>query len=146
MVMVTRILQVPAVRNYLFDGKQMDTITVLGWFVLATLSLAIARQLSEQNVISYHGFPYYKFNKKLLESFENNDPALVTDPYNLLGNVLPPSSKENTLTAQSCYETDFLAQSAKVGNYIQRTNNFRHATPDNCSSPLTEFVGKFYSN
>ena len=45
-----------------------------------------------------------------------------------------------TLTAQSCFEKDFMAQSSKTGNFIQRTNNFRHEEPDNCSAPLTEFV------
>jgi hypothetical protein len=66
--------------------------------------------------------------------------------YALLKGVLPTKRTEGTLTAKTCYETDFLAQTEKVGNYIQRTNNYRHETPDNCSAPLTEMVDSFYKN
>lgn len=75
--------------------------------------------------------------------------ADIKDPresYALLKGVLPTKRQEGTLTAKSCYETDFLSQTAKVGNYIQRTNNYRHETPDNCSAPLTEMVDSFYKN
>lgn len=59
---------------------------------------------------------------------------------------LREAQSADTLTAKTCYEKDFLAQTAKTGNYIQRTNNYRHGAPDNCSAPLTEFVGSFYKN
>lgn len=67
-----------------------------------------------------------------------------TGSYSLLTGVLPEKTKPGDLTAKSCYKTDFLAHTDKVGNYIQRTNNFRHGNPDSCSSPLTEFVQSFY--
>ena len=31
-----------------------------------------------------------------------------------------------------------------IGNYGQQTNNCRRSHPDNCSTPLTEFVGSTY--
>ena len=127
-------------------------VSILGWVVLITLSLGIARQLSEQKTIDSfpvgNSLPYYKLDKRLLEQFENtqSSPADIKSDYKLLSDVLAPSRASANLTAKTCYEKDFLSQTAKTGNYIQRTNNFRHAAPDNCSSPLTEFVDNFYSN
>jgi len=108
--------------------KGDKVLTVLGWFVLGTLILAIARQLSEQKYLpTHHGASYNRprWNRKLLEFFSNPE-------------------KREQLTAKSCYEKDFMAKIQKTGNYLQRTNNYLHATPDNCSAPLTEFVGTFY--
>jgi hypothetical protein len=136
-----------------------NTITVLAWIVFATLILAIARQLSEQRG------NYYMFIKEGFEDTGSEDSDKVhgkmspasTSPgpidlenpresFNLLNDVLKPIENKNLYTAKSCYSNDFIAQSAKTGNYIQRTNNFRHAAPDNCSAPLTELVGSFYKN
>ena len=111
-------------------------ITILSWLVLITLSIGIARQLSEQKML------YPVKIENLLEKFDN--PAQVSDKYTLL--PLETTNIAGNLTAKTCYEKDFLAQTTKTGNYIQRTNNFRHAAPDNCSAPLTEFVGSFYKN
>jgi hypothetical protein len=161
------------------SSQQMDTekmISALSWFVMATLALAIARQLSEQKQLvefpsSAGGLSYNRpgWNKPLLERFENQEPdyygsvkgvddkvevssgnpadASITNmhqPYSLLGDVLPVKRTDGTLTAKTCYQKDFLAQSNKTGNYLQRTNNFVHAEPDNCSAPLTEMVDSFY--
>lgn len=104
-------------------------IQVLGWVAMGSLALAIARQLSEQkvyNIIPTNFGDVHRWNKGLLENFTN--PALSS------------GQKLGDLTAQTCYEKDFMAQSAKVGNFIQRTNNFRHEKPDNCSAPLTQMV------
>lgn len=152
------------------------TIIVLSWFVMASLALAIARQLSEQQELiafpsSFGGLSYNRpgSNKPLLEQFENQEPdsygnvkgvddktevssgnpaaAQITnlhDPYSLLADVLPTKRTNGTLTAKTCYQKDFLAQSNKTGNYLQRTNNFVHSAPDNCSAPLTEMVDSFY--
>lgn len=87
----------------------------------------------------------------------NDDPAysvgaLEEDvpsagPVSPAGLLLPaqPASNPGNLTAKSCYANDFIAQTQKTGNYIQRTNNFKHARPDSCTSPLTEFVNSVYS-
>ena len=122
----------------------METIfTVLAWFVLITLILAIAVQLSQTGYIYLFPDSWGKpFARHGQEGFMN--PALADAPYKLLADVLPEKKTDGTLTAQTCYQTDFLAQTEKVGNYLQRTNNFRHGTPDNCSAPLTEFVDSFY--
>jgi hypothetical protein len=69
-------------------------------------------------------------------------------PYTLLGDTLPEVKKKSvvgdTETAQKCFESNYRLQSDKVGTYTQKTNNYKHATPDSCSSPLQEFVGNFY--
>ena len=104
----------------------MDSIfVILGWIVMATLALAIARQLSEQQLV---------FHPSLLEGFSSRP---------LESHVTNPAQNE-TLTAKTCYEADFMSKTQTGGDYAQRTNNFKHAKPDNCSAPLTEFVNKFY--
>jgi hypothetical protein len=147
-----------------------DAVKYLGWAVLATLSLAIARQLSEQRTIYLLPDSFGKiFSRKgwdggALEGFTGADsvkgrvditgvnlPADASlenprQPYALLNGVLPEKMDKGTLTAKTCYDKDFIEQSNKVGNYIQRTNNFRHAAPDNCSAPFTELVNSFYLN
>jgi hypothetical protein len=101
----------------------MDSIfVILGWIVMITLALAIARQLSEQQLVFHPG----------LEGFSSG-PVAVKDPV-----------QNETLTAKTCYENDFMSHTQVGGDYTQRTNNFKHAKPDNCSAPLTEFVNKFY--
>lgn len=94
---------------------------------MATLALAIARQLSEQQLV-YHPSLLEGFSSQISTNYrEIRDPA-----------------KNKTLTAKSCYESDFMSHTQLSGDYTQRTNNFKHANPDNCSAPLTEFVNKFY--
>jgi hypothetical protein len=147
-----------------------DAVKYLGWAVLATLALAIARQLSEQRTIYLLPDSFGKiFSRKgwdggALEGFTSEgsvkgrvdktgdvipaDASLENprQPYALLNGVLPEKMDKGTLTAKTCYEKDFIEQSNKVGNYIQRTNNFPHAAPDSCSAPLTELVNSFYLN
>lgn len=69
-------------------------------------------------------------------------------PYHLLQDVLPnaPSGNVSCLKASCCSETDFEQRTNLTGNYLQRTNNYKRAFPDNCSTPLHEFVLSFYKN
>jgi hypothetical protein len=141
------------------------TLTVLGWFVLITLMCAIARQLSEQVQLNLTPSSYgASWNRpgsshRLLERFENASDVISGKPdedqfrpadakasYSLLTDVLAKKQEAGTLTAKTCFQKDFLAQTEKTGNFIQRTNNYRHAAPDNCTAPLTEFVDSFYKN
>ena len=48
------------------------------------------------------------------------------------------------LTAGGCAAADATRQMELGGQYVQRTNNYRREYPDNCSSPLSEFVDGFY--
>lgn len=117
----------------------------LAWLALITLILGIAVQLSYQRDI--FGFSASWGRAFLRERFTNRlDPANANTPYVLLADVPPAKKGDNTLTAETCYQADFLAQTEKTGNYLQRTNNFRHGRPDNCSAPRTELVNAIYQN
>jgi len=126
-----------------------NSLKILGWVVLITLALAIARQLSEQRTLydlpdswgveySQKGWDHGK------ESFANQSPADLTprEPYSLLDNS--KTNPDGGLTAKTCYEKDFARGTDKTGNYIQRSNNYKHETPDSCSAPLTE-LATFYT-
>jgi preprotein translocase subunit Sec63 len=113
--------------------------TVLGWFVMASLAMAIARQLSEQKNLG----PF-----SVYEAY-TNPPQAEKKPvanYTLLADEFAPATAPGKLTAKTCYEADFQAATEKTGNYIQRTNNFKHGIPDSCSSQRTEMVNSFYLN
>ena len=119
---------------------RMDQVfTVLGWIVMATLAIAIARQLSEQKAINMIG---QALLKEYFVSSETSTKEVQQDL--LLSDLLQPASSPANLTAASCYNTDFIAQTQKTGNYKQETNNFKHGNPDSCSAPLTEFVNSIY--
>jgi hypothetical protein len=117
--------------------------TVLGWFVMASLALSIARQLSEQkNLGPFSAFPSFQ----AAEGYAN-PPQADKKPvanYTLLADEFAPATAPGKLTAKTCFEADFQAATEKTGNYIQRTNNFKHGIPDSCSSPMTELVNSFY--
>jgi hypothetical protein len=111
----------------------MDRIfIILGWIVMTSLSLAIARQLSEQTFV---------FRGGLLENF-----TVQTSANNslLLSDVLEVKKEPGTLNSKQCYDADFMSHTQLSGDYTQRTNNFKHGNPDNCSAPLTEFVNSIY--
>jgi hypothetical protein len=66
-------------------------------------------------------------------------------PYHLLNGWLESSKgRVGCLTSACCPETDFEQRSNLVGNYINRTNNYKRADPDNCSTPLKELTLSFY--
>jgi hypothetical protein len=78
-------------------------------------------------------------------------PADIADqrqPYHLLRGVLPdaPVDAPSALNAKTCYESDFANRFQKTESYLQRTNNYKRASPDNCSAPLSVLVNSFYKN
>jgi len=113
--------------------------TVLGWFVMASLAMAIARQLSEQKNLG----PFASFEPYANQPQADKKPVAN---YTLLADEFAPATAPGKLTAKTCFEADFQAATEKTGNYIQRTNNFKHGIPDSCSSQRTEMVNSFYLN
>jgi len=81
------------------------------------------------------------------EAFVSLKPANVDKSYSLLDGVLPLKDKQTgeRLNSQTCYDTNFQTRLELVGNYAQRTNNYRHKDADSCSSPFQEFVTAFYN-
>ena len=125
-------------------------VNLLGVAVLVTLTLAIARQLASRPHLSRFSDSWaapFAQKGSDIEGFLAPAPASLdkpVNPYALLADTLSVKKEGGQFTAQSCYEADFLAQSNKTGNHIQRTNNFRHLGPDSCSTPRTELVNSFY--
>ena len=80
------------------------------------------------------------------ESMVDLIPAKVDRPYSLLEGVLPLKGTQTRgdLNSQTCYEGDFQARLEKTGNYIQRTNNYKHEDAESCTSPFQEFVTAYY--
>lgn len=148
---------------------QLNTLyTILLWIVLGSLAIAIARQLSEKRGIyllpdswgtffaryGQEGFATQNVKPEVegvpsptypLQAGEPAD-AYKANSYSILADVMPMKETKGDLTASTCFASDFLAQSDKVGNYIQRTNNIRQARPDSCTAPRTELVNSFYTN
>ena len=67
-------------------------------------------------------------------------------PYHLLNGWLESSTKNSVscLNSSCCSETDFEQRSNLVGNYFQRTNNYKRGDPENCSAPFHELTLSFY--
>jgi len=62
-----------------------------------------------------------------------------------LSDILTPSPGLTKLSAVSCAASDNARQQELGGQYVQRTNNYKHDYPDHCSSLLSDFVGGFYA-
>ena len=78
---------------------------------------------------------------------KNEDPDLeyaLVDQDLPLTDFLMKSTGLTSLSAVSCAAADSARQMEMGGQYIQRTNNYRHDYPDHCSSLLSDFVGGFY--
>jgi hypothetical protein len=102
---------------------RMDgTFKFLVWAVMVSLILAIARQLSEQTCL-----PLFPIKLGFLDYMDGQE----------LGKGLELSN----LTAQTSYEKESAKRDLRVGNYEQKTNNYKDDSPDSCSTPLTELVG-----
>ena len=70
-----------------------------------------------------------------LQDFPNGQQVLLDRTLDVgLGN----------LGAAECAAIDQSRELELDGQYVQRTNNYRRQYPDNCSAPLTEFVGSVY--
>lgn len=146
-------------------------ISFLGFIVIVLLILGLYKHFVSYGLFFYESGPrmyslpdewgvrYSKYDREGFENQETNkkpqiggvlDVAGALNPADanasplLMGDVLEKSSHPGGLTSKTCYKTDFIANSNMLGNYIQRTNNFKHALPDDCSAPLTEMVNSFY--
>lgn len=74
-----------------------------------------------------------------IANFPTGDQVLMKDSIKVQEN-----RRLGTLTAATCAAQDRSRQMEVGGQYIQRTNNYRHEYPDSCSSPFTEFVDSIY--
>ena len=117
-------------------------------FIAAVVSLFIIIYILD----SYHNKGYYlirnpiKYREPFTLAPDAYDNSKPNEPYALLSGVLPvkENQKRGPLNSQSCYDHDFQTRLELTGNYIQRTNNYRHEDPESCTSPFQEFVTAFY--
>lgn len=74
------------------------------------------------------------------------DLANQRQPYHLLRGVLPDATVDapSALNAKTCYEADFANRLQRTDSYLQRTNNYKRGSPDNCSASLSVLVNSFY--
>jgi hypothetical protein len=86
-------------------------------------------------------------NVQVLGVSTDNTPPLIfreedvlLDRPAILGNM----QKISHIDSQKCYEMDYAAASNKVGNYVQKTNNYMHGYPDSCSGTRQELITAFY--
>lgn len=88
----------------------------------------------------------YRNPIQFLEPMVDLIPDKIDRPYSLLEGVLPLKEKQTrgNLNSQRCYEGDFQKRLEPTGNYIQRTNNYKHQDAESCSSPFQEFVTAYY--
>jgi hypothetical protein len=78
-------------------------------------------------------------------------PVMSTSTEKLVASdTLVPQSEEeaignwSNMTSERCFRRDMAEPLMVTGNYLQRTNNYKHSYPDSCSAPNHEFVGTFY--
>jgi hypothetical protein len=113
--------------------KTIDIIAIIAFIVLGLTTI---------NVLGDPRLRREGFTTLSPDTYEKNVPAhLLKDsidtsrPYNVFG----------TLTSEKCYEQDGKRLLEKVGDYSQRTNNYKHTYPDSCSGPFHELIGSFYA-
>lgn len=119
------------------DTKYLE-ICVAGAFVFLVI-IYLMDVYSNQYTIIREALNYKEAMTDLM-------PQEVSQPFSLLSGVLTlkDTQKSGPLNSQTCFEGDFQSRLEKTGNYLQRTNNYRHQDPESCSSPLQEFVTAFY--
>jgi hypothetical protein len=85
------------------------------------------------------------------EERTNLSPGLAFDVQTEKLLNIPIMDKETALqnwgkmTSETCYHMDQGEQLKPTRNFLQRTNNYLHTSPDSCSAPNHEFVGTFYN-
>ena len=118
-----------------------EVIRILSLFVLLTLMCAIARQMSEMNMLP--GYDPYFFGEGFKDAGQapKKEAAIYGVPEDtgrfepdqlnkfvlLEGRKLDQNTVDavGSLTAEEYYKKDFAAQTMRTGNFIQRTNNYK---------------------
>jgi hypothetical protein len=84
------------------------------------------------------------------ENFEPNSPSFpgknMNSQYTLLNDFLKPLPNfiAKGPTSQQCYQLDFQRNFERAGSYEQKTNNYIHRNPENCSGFNHDLILDFY--
>ena len=118
-------------------------ISALLILILVAFFITQLKGLTKEGFVSYLLAPSQKIPGNGIEGvmsdglqdFPNGQQVLLDRTLDVgLGN----------LGAAGCAAIDQSRELELDGQYVQRTNNYRRQYPDNCSAPLTEFVGSVY--
>jgi hypothetical protein len=122
------------------------------WLIVVALIVIGLTWLYGQQIQSFHG---YRLPEGFVNYFDTApivwkgpdgvapEMAVVDQPLPL-ADLLTPQPGLRSNRAEGCYCENRTRQMELGGQYVQRTNNYRRDYPDNCSAPLTEFVGAIY--
>jgi len=121
----------------------MNPNEILAIILFLVIGLAAINLLQDPRLSEGFGLEENPYEKSSLSPEVNeSDPAHllkseieITRPFNVFG----------TLTQQQCFEQDGTRLPEKLGDYSQRTNNYKHTYPDSCHAPFKELVGSFYA-
>jgi len=110
-------------------------------FAVLVITAAYVLQMSSKD----YGLPESEgFMDYISMPSQPSDKLASVDQGLPLSDFLPVHIGLSGLSAGDCAATDSTRQTELGGQYVQRTNNYRREYPDNCSAPLSDFVGGVY--
>ncbi len=120
------------------------------WFGVVALALVIIIWLYTREmacaIVHTEGYADFISERPASDLGNGVEPELAIFGQGLpLADFLTPATALTRTTALACATEDRARQMELGGQYVQRTNNYRRNYPDNCSAPLTEFVGAIYA-
>ena len=131
----------------------MSPLTTVMYFWVALVALlALQQYLSISGFVGYleTPAPVNTDASKTTDLSVSSGPAASSldprEPYHLLNGWLASNPKDSLscLNSSCCSEADFEQRTNMTGNYLQRTNNYKRGSPDNCSTPFHELTLSFY--
>ena len=119
----------------------MQWLLIVAITVLALTAVYILKtpKYRRELFVDYHPFGDKKGPDGLVDNIAEFGQGLP------LADVLVPATGLTGMSAATCASGDKARQEELGGQYVQRTNNYKHDYPDHCSSLLSEFVGGFYA-
>jgi hypothetical protein len=123
----------------------MEILVISALLVLVLVAFFGRQLLNQQNKEGFVSYLLSSGQKESIEGSPAETDSLATFPNGqqaLLDRTLDVGL--GNLGAAGCAAIDQSRELELDGQYVQRTNNYRRQYPDNCSAPLTEFVGSVY--
>ncbi len=127
----------------------LAVVAVIVIALTALYTLELAKLTGGQINPGYEGYADYvdgvKPDRLGAVELNNNADLASLNQGPPLSDFLQVKSGLTPYAAGSCFNEDQATSLEPGGQYVQRTNNYRHDYPDNCSALLSEFVGSVYA-
>jgi hypothetical protein len=127
----------------------MKLYEILGLIILILIGITAVKYLKSPRFRLREGFESPKVELNTNKEATQLSPDYIEGgPAHILKDkieITRPFNEMGILTQKQCYEQDGNRIPEILGDYNQRTNNYRHTYPDSCSAPLKEMVGSFYA-